>query len=181
MRKPIVSVGLVALALFPFATPAAQEQAPPPEPGTRVRVTAPALGIEGQEATFEALRGDTLVVEADTALQCALGSVTRFEVHRGEIAHTGKGLWIGGLTGFAAGVLLGPATVECCVTCDCGEEKLKRGVIGGAIGLGVGMVAGAVVGTLMKTDRWEEVPLDQLHVSFVPGRDGFALGISVAF
>jgi len=33
----------------------------------------------------------------------------------------------------------------------------------------------------MKTDRWEEVPLDQLRVSFMPRRDGFVLGFTVAF
>jgi len=41
---------------------------------------------------------------------------------------------------------------------------------------------GAVIGALIKTDRWEEVPLDALRVSFVPQRDGrFGLGMSVRF
>ena len=34
----------------------------------------------------------------------------------------------------------------------------------------------------IKTDRWEEVPLDRLRVSFAPQRDArFALGFSVSF
>jgi hypothetical protein len=41
-------------------------------------------------------------------------------------------------------------------------------------------VAGGLYGLTPK-DRWEEVPLDQLRVSFAPRRDGFAVGISVAF
>ena len=47
----------------------------------------------------------------------------------------------------------------------------------GAVGAGIG----AGIGALSKTDKWEEVPLDQLRVSIVPRRDGFALGFSVAF
>ena len=56
------------------------------------------------------------------------------------------------------------------------------GLIGGA-GLGaLGAGIGAIVGALIKTDRWEEVPLDRLRVSFVPQRGGrFALGLSVRF
>ncbi len=48
----------------------------------------------------------------------------------------------------------------------------------GAVAFGV---VGAVVGGMIKTDRWEEVLLDRLRVSFVPKGDGFALGFSVAF
>jgi len=34
----------------------------------------------------------------------------------------------------------------------------------------------------IKIDRWEEVPLDQLRVSFVPQLDGrFGFGLSVRF
>jgi hypothetical protein len=41
---------------------------------------------------------------------------------------------------------------------------------------------GGIIGAFIKTDRWEEVPLDRLRVSFAPQRDGrFALGLSVAF
>jgi len=42
-------------------------------------------------------------------------------------------------------------------------------------------VVGAITGAFIKTDRWEEVPLDRLQVSFAPQRDGFAVGLSVAF
>jgi hypothetical protein len=37
-------------------------------------------------------------------------------------------------------------------------------------------------GFIWKTDRWEEVPLDRLRVSFGPQRDGrFGFGASVRF
>jgi hypothetical protein len=37
-------------------------------------------------------------------------------------------------------------------------------------------------GTLLKTDRWEEVPLDRLRVSYDPHKHGrFALGLAYSF
>ena len=68
---------------------------------------------------------------------------------------------------------------------DCTSECW--GTVGtAAIGAGVVSVAGAmvgiVVGALIKTERWEEVPFDQLRVSFVPQRDGrLGIGLSVRF
>ena len=53
-----------------------------------------------------------------------------------------------------------------------------RLVIVGAIGT----VAGGLVGYFIKTERWEEVPLERLRVSLAPQRDGgFALGFSITF
>ena len=52
------------------------------------------------------------------------------------------------------------------------------GLAGGLLGAGVG----AVIGWAIKTERWEEVPLDRLQLNMVPLRDGgFALGVSVTF
>ena len=48
-------------------------------------------------------------------------------------------------------------------------------VVGFALG---GAVAGAL---LMRGERWEGIPLDQLRVSLPPQRDGIALGVSVRF
>jgi hypothetical protein len=58
------------------------------------------------------------------------------------------------------------------------NATLKAALIVGAIGA----VAGGLVGYFIKTDRWEEVPLERLRVSLAPQLDGgFALGFSVGF
>ena len=45
-----------------------------------------------------------------------------------------------------------------------------------------GGVAGGITGFFIKTDLWEEVPLERLRVSLTPQLDGgFALGFSVRF
>ncbi len=51
-----------------------------------------------------------------------------------------------------------------------------------AIGAGVGVLLGAAVGTLVTSDVWEEVPLEQLRVSVGPRIDGrLGLSLSVTF
>ena len=177
MRRLLASVALAILALSPFANLAAQEPAPPLDPGARVRVTAPGLGIEKQQATFQALRGDTLVVMADSTMYCPLGSVTRFDVYRGRKSHWKTGLAVGAVLGAIAGGAAGYASEAIRYESDF-AAPVALGALAGAAVVGA---LGAGVGATMKTDRWEEVPLDQLRVSVVPRRDGVALGISVAF
>jgi hypothetical protein len=180
MHKLLVSTGLVVLALVPFATLAAQEQPPPLEPGVRVRITAPDLGIEKQQATFQALRGDTLVIMTDTWMECPLSSVTRIDRYQGQKSW---GWWKGALIGLGAGAtagaIVGASEYEAgnCVRFNKGNCAVIGAIV---IGVPAALVGGVMAGTI-KTDRWEEVPLDQLRVSFVPRREGFTLGISVAF
>jgi len=58
------------------------------------------------------------------------------------------------------------------------NATLKAALIVSAIGA----VAGGIVGYFIKTDRWEEIPLEGLRVSLAPQPDGgFALGFSVRF
>ena len=58
------------------------------------------------------------------------------------------------------------------------DIRLEAALITGAI---VGL-AGAITGYFIKTDLWEEVPLERLRVSLTPQRDGgFVLGFSVGF
>ena len=62
------------------------------------------------------------------------------------------------------------------------SEHREATAAGGAlVGGALFGVIGAGIGTFIKTDRWEEVPLDRLRVSFGPKRDGFAVGVRVTF
>ena len=171
------------LLVLPLTTAVAQQQPPPLEPGAWVRITAPSLGIEKQAATFQALRGDTLVVMADSTMYYPLGSITRFDVYRGQKSRVGTDALIGGIVGAAVGLGLSIAYVAGGCVDGCGDEVAvgiaSVMVIGGGIGAGIGAGIGLVMGS---TDRWEEVPLDRLRVSFAPQwGGGFALAISVYF
>ncbi len=179
MRSRLAPVALAVLALSPFTAGLAQEQALPLEPGTRVRVTAPALGLDKQAATFETVIGDTLVLSVDSTTFFPLASVARLDVYRGRKSHSGRGAMIGALPGAVIG---GVVAHELCTDEWMAADKAAEcALLGGVIGAGVGMGVGAIVGSLIKTDRWVEVPLDRFRVSIVPQHDGLALGVSVAF
>ena len=173
------SITFVLICIFGSASTqiAAQE---PLASGSRVRVTAPDCALRGQAATFRALRADTLVLETT---ECPLASVTRFDVSRGQKSRAGIGI----LVGAGAGAL--GAVIYCsqdknefsdegkCVLFDDDTTPFQALIFGAA-----GGIVGGFVGYLIKTDRWEEVPLERLRVSLNPQRDGgFALGFSVRF
>jgi hypothetical protein len=165
----------------PICTATAQDRTSPLEPGQRVRVTAPSLGLDGHEERFSGVRGDTLVL---TSMRCLIADVERLDVHAGRRSHAVTG----GLIGAAAGVLIGipvGALEQSRYECDPDNAwgipcipplptiPIMFGVIGG--------VLGAVTGGFIKTDSWQHVPLEHVRVSVVPQRDGFALAASVAF
>jgi hypothetical protein len=178
MRRTFMSA-ITATFLVPFIGLSAQ-QPPTIEPGTRVRVIATACRLYRQAARFEAMNGGVLVVVTDTTVTCALGAVSRLDVARGRRSNWSRGAFLGGFVGALAGVGVGAAWSTGCrgFPCPDSEEVLFMG--GG--GLVAGALLGAGIGALVKTDRWEEVPLDRLRVSFAPKRHGrFALGFTCSF
>ncbi len=149
--------------------------------GSRVRVTAPDCALREQAATLQALRADTLVLETT---ECPLASVTRLEVSQGRKTNVGLGIFLGS----AAGAL--GAAVYCSRDANEFSDEGKCEGLGTAdytwpiiftVGI-IGGVVGGIIGYEIKTERWEEIPLDQLRVSLAPqGDGGFALGFSVRF
>ena len=95
--------------------------------------------------------------------------MTRLDVSRGQKSNALLGAGIG----LAAGAL--GAVVFCEFvekgSCELFDDDitLEAALITGAIG---GVAGGGVVGYFIKTDRWEEFPLERLRVSLSPQRDG---------
>ena len=177
------SFAVLLVATFPILTGCGGNPAPTlaPAPGARVRVTAPDVHVRRYDGTIVGLPTDTIVVDT---LRVALASVTRLDMHWGKKSNWDKGLLYGGLGVGAAGLGLGILWWA-----ECGDS-------GGAvcpaegwhalalapIGFVAGGIVGAGVGALIRTDRWEEVPLDRLRVSIVPQRGGrLGFGVSIAF
>ncbi len=144
------------------------------EPGVLVRVTALDCGLRGRAATFRGFRADTLILGTT---ECPLASVTRLDVSRGQKSHAEAGFFIGvhaGALGALAYCQLGEKR------CAVFDNDFTLGVV--LVGAGVGILLGVITGRSIKTDLWEEVPLQRLRVSLAPQRDGrFALGFSVRF
>jgi len=176
---------LLGLLLAPFSTVSAQEPLPI-EPGQRVRVTAAGLGMNKQAATFHSLDGGILTVTTDSTLQCPLSDVTRLDVHQGRHGHPWRGAGIGFGAGVVAGVFTALLVCQGQQGQDCYDESTDMtwliaeisGASGGLVGAGIG----ALIGANVKTDRWEEVPLDELRVHSLVTPDGrFGLGVSLRF
>ena len=179
MRHSALVVLALALAVAPPDGVIAQDTLTV-KVGSRVRVTAPELDLDKYDGTVAVVRSDTLTVGT---VQVPLASVTRLDVHKGRKGNVGKGAIIGTLVGVPTGLALGVFYQQACSnTSDIGETCLALIPIGAvAVGL-AGALVGGTIGSLIKTDRWEEVPLDQLRVSFGPQRDGrLGVGASVRF
>lgn len=166
------SLTLVAAALVVATSSPLAAQEAPVDPGARVRVTAPDLGIDKYTGVLEGVVGDTLAVDT---LRLALASVTRLEVHRGRKSNVGKGALIGLAGGAAAGVGFSVWFTNA-GEFDFDKVALVFVPIFSAAGTGIG----ALLGAASKVDRWEEVPLDRIRVSVTPlGNGGLTILVSV--
>lgn len=124
-----ISLLLPACALCIHAAPIVSQQLPQVLPGTRVRVSSLAAGLDRQEGTIVSVSRDTVRFEprdcrpSCAALLLANDAVDRIEVFNGP-SHA-KGAAVGGLVGAAVGVViaLGTASHQ---TCDGGLDALGR-------------------------------------------------------
>jgi hypothetical protein len=167
--------------LLPVVSIEAQEQPPPLQPGERVRVSPPDLGIEKQAATFDGLESVVLVVTADTKVRCPLASVTRLETYAGRHSHPWRGAGIGFLAGWALGFGVWHAADIGCF--EYTSESVCAAWFGGGLGAASGALLGALVGGLLwQTDRWQEIPLDKLRLQIASQPGGrFGFGASIRF
>ncbi len=176
----------------------AQQRVPPLAPGQRVRVTCPAAGIWQATGNFQRVEDDSLVLlvhpqranrsdpgavpDSTRVVRVPASGVTSLEAYRGRgtsavriLAMSAGGLALGAGIGWGIGKAIDDSYPE-------GGLNLELGQAWGAgIGAAVGFVAGAVAGSLIKSDKWEEVPLEGLRVSVGPEQGGFGIGLSVAF
>lgn len=154
MRRRCTLDTLVALALLLAAGPASAQQL---QPGQRIRVTAPELKLERAVGELRWVDRDSLVLDTPAAhLALPTGLVQQVEVSRGRKGHTLLGTAIGAGVGLAAGFLLfAPGSSECTGSGDY-EEYCMWYRAGAMVG---GAVVGALTGTLIRSERWEPIPL----------------------
>ena len=133
------------LLLMPLCDLAAQERQINLE-GARVRVSAPAAGIEQLICRAAAPQPDALILDCGTRFVVPLGSVRRLEISRGHKSRTLEA----GLVGLAAGVALG--------------ATLTDDVAGGAVAAGAGTLLGLAIGSMIRGERWQTVRLDRVRL-----------------
>ncbi len=134
------------------ATPVLAQDAPAPAPGTRVRVTAPAVEDRPITGVFRRAGTDTLWLDRKgIELAIPRAQIERFQVSRGRRSHWLTGAFVGGLVGAGAGAVyasLYPG--DLCSNCS---------EIFTAAGFGIGAAAGGIIGALIRTERWQVAPV----------------------
>jgi hypothetical protein len=163
-------LALVVAALgisLPLSPLAAQAHSALLTPGQRVRVYLPASEDFVRTATLVALTGDSIVVEripsraaggqagsaaGRTALP--LGAVGRLEASRGLHRHPIGGFYLGAALGAMAALLVGGCHGETAGNWHCPQF---------AYTFFPAVALGTVAGFLIRVERWEEVPLDEVR------------------
>lgn len=184
----------LAVLLAPSPTLLAQQPAPVLEPGTRLRLTypcaresPPAPGAEGAwcrtVGSLVLVRADTIALAtAESTTSHGLNAVSRVEVSRGYRSHrlagAGAGFLLGGVATFVV-LSSGGSTSLCNQSANQDAvaplECLGLSALGGLAGAGLGFL----VGGFIRTERWQDVPLDRLRLGLTP-RTGGMLGLSLA-
>jgi hypothetical protein len=171
-----------------------------PKPGpvkagdqVRVTTTAPAARFAGR---LVALGDSDLAVSLDPRRTARIPrrAVQRLEIDMGMERNAYLGSRVGALFGFVAGLGWGLSTPMRCRwgesglfsfgTIECASDiggrsgwVLMHAMFGGAAG---GMVGGAL-GFLVRTDRWEAVPLDARLGATTLSGGRFGAGLSIGF
>jgi hypothetical protein len=176
MRHAVVLHLFIPL-LVPTPCVLSQER-PSVETGTRIRITAPAAGLEQRIGRLTAIGREALEFEPEGQLQSwtvPIASVTRLEVGRGRKSNSYWGAVIG------AGAGLVWATFRAIEECP-GPLCEEQVALGSMLCTGGGAIIGSVIGLAIRTDRWEEVPLERLRVTSMVTPDGrFGLAASLRF
>ena len=171
----------IAALFLPVVRPVAAQEPPPVQVGERVRVWT-SLRRVGTFGTLSRWHADSLAVSSSgEETWIPLTSVTRLEVRRAKYSRratvalgAGAGLVVGALGGAGLGAL-GHCSDQ--TVCSQGGAAVGAVIFGGT-----GLVLGAVFGWFFNVHSWQEVPLDQLEVSFVtPPAGEVGLGLSVRF
>jgi hypothetical protein len=180
---------IVAIAwCFATATSRAEAQLAPLvelQPGSRVRVQAPAVLAGPLEATVVARARDTvtLTTARGAAIPIPLAAITTAEVSRGRSRRDGavRGLAWGAGAGLVVG--LPSAVVYDARSVECGAEPCNNDLSPGEVvagGLLTGAVLGGGIGAIMGGERWERLTVPA-YVAVRPNHAGVALLLAVPF
>jgi hypothetical protein len=193
-RQPSGTILLAALFDLLGGALTAQAQARWPESGARVRVTVP-CDPSGRPAAgnqrgcaftgrFVAAGADSITVTiAEATTSYDLSAVSRLAVNRGYRSNWLAGAGVGLLVGAGATYLVlnsGGSTSLCDRASN--QDAMSSGECLGATALGgvAGAGLGALVGSLIRSERWEDLPIERLRVGLAPRR-GVTLDLRVAF
>jgi hypothetical protein len=184
-RRAVILALAVAGALSAKGTGVLAQTAPSVEEGSRVRITAPSLGLTEAVGIVQEATNEEIVVQFEYPRRLATvdrSDITGLDVSVERERKVLKGLGVGALVGAGTGVVIGLASGDDEGTFLAFTAEEKALVMG--IGLGaVGGVVGLIVGALDRNDVWSStLPID-LDVAVLPvlraGGAGVHLGLAL--
>jgi hypothetical protein len=165
---------LAAVFFFLALPPPAAAQAPGvAENRPRLRLTHPcdltpsAARLCRTEGRWDGVPGDTIRVATAASVTAFPAAVLqRVEIHRGQRSHRAAGAGIGFVAGGVATYLvLNAGGSRSLCDRDANQDAMSSGecwgltLLGGAVGAGLG----AVVGGFIRSEKWEDIPVERLR------------------
>ena len=190
------TIGIALMVLVLGASDGSAQQAL--TAGQRVRITSAQYRLNLEVATLIAVDDSTIRVAMTTnrpvdprhpaftdTVALSRAGIDRLDVSRSRTRGTGKGAWIGFVSGGVVGAIVGAATYK---EKECGPPNTEwvlcfwypssRGVnaMGGGLALGlIGAGLGALIGSASHRDHWEGVAVQPLQ------HGGVGLGLGIRF
>lgn len=130
--------------------------------------------------------GDTIALAvAGSTTSYSLNALRRLEVSGGRRSHWLAGAGVGFLVGAGAAfaVLYSGGSTSLCNQ-SANQDAMSSGECIGLTALGglAGAGLGAVIGSRLRSERWQDVPIERLRLGLGPQVDGrFGLAFTVAF
>lgn len=169
-RFSIASFVLVAAVLVADAASAVGQVIPSIGQGSRVRITAPSLGLNEAVGTVKEATDEALVVQFEFPRR--VGTVDRSEIGKMDVSiqpqrKVLKSVGVGLLVGAGTGAIIGLASGDDQGTflAFTAEEKALMG--GAVLGL-TGVVVGLIVGLVRRQDVWSPVLPGDVSLTVVP-------------
>ena len=188
MKRPtIITFVLVLAVLSASGSSVAGQETPSVVTGSKVRLTAPALGLNQAVGTVQETTDESLVVQFEYPRRRE--TVARSEIAAMEVATQGQrkvlksvgvGLLVGALSGAAIGLASG--NDQGTFLAFSAEEKAAMG----GVALGVtGAVVGLIVGLVRRNDIWSPVLPANVDLTVLPlvreGGAGVQVGLTLRF
>lgn len=127
-------------------------------PGDRIRVALLKTPNRKGSGTYHSLSNDAIIMTLEKSgkrVKVPLAATASLEVCRRTKRNTWAGVGIGLAVGVMTGAMIGAASA------DSGDPYAGLAPLAGmAIGAPAGLFLGAIIGSEIKTEKWEEVPLE---------------------
>lgn len=165
-------VGLL-LSLLAIVTSIRADEPPLCDPGSKIRVSnscdvspRPWGGDPTKRLVGIFIELDSEILRLQQRSSTDVTEIQRSCIDELEVSRGPKSKALqGAVIGFSAGALLGATMILGCSGCDLDDDEQLEFLYligGGAVVLGL---AGLGIGALIRTDQWEEVPLDRVQTS----------------